>query len=123
MTNQTTKTTTVLWASRHPLTPEQIEGLKKVAGTEITVHAVDKTFSGANEILEEAKGAKILAVVLPPALLSDLMANKNDDQVVVMARNKRVLVKQDDGSESKVQFVYDGWQVIDACVYQAHIVK
>lgn len=119
--------TNVLWLSRHDMTNEQLEGLKKVAieggfkDSELNIKKVDMTVKSADDVIEAGEGCDIFAVVLPPNLLSDLFAKT--DKKIVTAKNKRVLVKSPDGKESKVTFVYDGWEIVDEFIYKSHIIK
>ena len=111
----------VLWFSRHEITPEQKEGLARILKTtpdDLSVRVLDKTISSAQEIVAELNGENLIAAVLPVRLLSELMAIVPTGVTVAVARsNKRVRA---DSGEWK--FVYDGWDVIRRCVYEAEIV-
>lgn len=112
----------VFWGSRHELDQDQIAGLKKIINGDFKVNQADRTFRSAEEIIDVAGTAKYLAVVLPVPLLAQLFEAKGLDQVILVPKSKRILV-QNEGAESKVSFVYDGWEVIDKLIYVSHVVK
>lgn len=114
--------TTVFWASRHSLNQDQLNGLEKIIDDSFAINQVDRTFRSAEEILSAAGDAKFLAVVLPIPLLAHVFKLKRKDQVILVPKSKRVLIPQE-GGESKVSFVYDGWEVIDQLTYVSHVVK
>ena len=62
----------ILWVSRHQMTEEQLDDLKRIYG-EFELVKFDQTVSNVKEIIEAGKNCDILAVVLPPALLADLV--------------------------------------------------
>ena len=111
----------VLWFSRHELTSEQKSGLSRILKTtpdDLSVRVLDKTISSAKEIVDEIDGEELIAAVLPVRLLSELMKVLPNGSTVAVARsNKRVRA---DSGEWK--FVYDGWDVIKRCIYEADAV-
>ena len=114
----------ILWVSRHNLTSEQIAGLEKINGTSsIEVKTLNKTISSAKEIADESKDCNYIAVVLPVGLLAELYALLKPGQTILVPRSKRILVPSEDGTENKVVFAYDGWEVIEKVVYKSHIIK
>lgn len=113
----------VLWASRHALTADQINGLEKIAGGKVDIKTVNKTFNSAEEIAEAAADCDYLAVVLPVGLLAELYGLLKPGQVILVPRSKRIMVPSEDGTENKVIFAYDGWEVIEKVVYKSHIIK
>ena len=117
------KVNKVLWVSRHILTSEQIAGLEKIAGDAIEVKTLNKTVTSAKEIADEAKDCKYVAVVLPVGLLAELYEILDTDQTILIPRSKRILVPSSDGTENKVVFAYDGWEVIEKVIYKSHIIK
>lgn len=112
----------VLWASRHSLTDDQLNGLEKIAG-KVDIKTVNKTFKSAEEIAEAAADCDYLAVVLPVGLLSELYGLLKPGQTILVPRSKRIMIPSEDGTENKVVFAYDGWEVIEKVVYVSHVVK
>ena len=62
----------ILWLSRHPLTDAQFTDLKRIYG-DIEIVKCDITVNGWRDVVEAGKECDILAVVLPPAILADLV--------------------------------------------------
>jgi hypothetical protein len=118
-------TTKILWFSRHEMTTEQTIGLiNKFENIEITqingspqnVHVPFEGNINGNENVETLASLKeiikdfdVLAVVLPIHLQQQLLT-VSVDKPVIQALNGRVLIKSDDGSEDKVQFVHQKWE-------------
>lgn len=113
----------VLWISRHQLTQDQIDGIKKVLGDEFEYSQYDQTVKNAEEIVEQIKETKAdaLVAVLPVRLLSEVFAET--DVKILVPRSKRKLIPNQNGEESKVVFEYDGFEVIDDLIYVSHIIK
>ena len=114
----------VLWVSRHKPTQEQLNGLRKIVGDSYLLLQVDKTFSSSEEIADEViiSIADYVSVVLPVNLLAGLFELVGNKCTVLVPKSKRELIKVE-GGESKVNFVYDGFEIIDNIVYKSHIVK
>ena len=79
----------ILWVSRHKMTEGQVEDLKRIYG-EFELAKFDQTVSNVKEIIEAGKNCDILAVVLPPALLADLVNPHNNKKPVIRAVANRV---------------------------------
>lgn len=106
----------VLWFSRHKMDAEQITSLeKKIGKFELT--QIDKTIKSASEIAAEIVNADVVAVVSPPDLLSEfsiLCGNKP----LIFSESERILIKSEDGSESKVVFKFKRWVRINKFIYE-----
>lgn len=113
----------VLWFSRHELNEDQLHGLARVAEDGVKVTTINETVSSAAQVADLGRDFDILAVVLPTDLLAGLMEILPPGKMVVVAKNKRVLLKNPDGTEDKVKFIYDGWDVIDELKFVHHIIK
>lgn len=112
-------TKNVIWFSRHDLTKEQIEGLKKILKVEdVSVKTINKTIQSAEEIKSEITDESLVAVVLPVNLLSELKRVLPENIIIAIPRNKRV---KDESGEFK--FVYDGWEIVKVCKYESEIIK
>lgn len=103
----------VLWFSRHDMTPEQIDGITRLAGEPVTVHKVDKTVERVTEILDNWQGHDFIAVVLPARLLARLMELKPGPATVIVPVTER------DRSAATFTFKHKGWEVIEECRYKA----
>lgn len=112
-------TKNVIWFSRHELTEEQVNGLKKILKTEkVKVKTVNKTIQSAEEIKSEISDEVLVAVVLPVNLLSELKRILPESIIIAIPRNKRI---KDESGEFK--FVYDGWEIVKKCIYESEIIK
>lgn len=75
----------VLWVSRHALTPPQLADLRRIYG-EISVQSLDKTVSDVSDIL--AHPADVYAVVLPLELVAEL--KKQTFAEVIVPKSARI---------------------------------
>lgn len=114
----------VLWFSRHDMAAKQLSDLARVYGDDIIVTKINGNMpnvhvpfmakvNNADEVEVKAmkemlKDFDVLAVVMPIHLKQQVIAVA-DGRPLIEAQNNRVLVKSEDGSEDKVEFVFDGW--------------
>jgi len=78
----------ILWLSRHDMTGEQSADLKRIYG-DVEIVKVSETVKSAAEVLNFGADCDVLAVVLPPAILADLV--KVTVKPVIRAVSERVL--------------------------------
>ncbi len=95
----------VLWFSRHEMTPEQLSAL----GDNVEIKQVNRSINHVSEIAEEMNGCDILAIVAPINLQQQFLKVANG-RPVIMAVNDRVLIPDENGGESKVQFRFVKWE-------------
>lgn len=113
-TNATVKS--VLWFSRHNMTTEQIDDLKRIFGSGITINHVSANAASWKDVVEAGTNDDVLAVVLPPALLADLTNPRNNQKPVIRAIANRVptgkqVVNPATGKlEDEFKFVHAGWE-------------
>lgn len=119
MTTTTTNNATVksvLWFSRHNMTTEQIDDLKRIFGSDITINHVSANAASWRDVVEAGANDDVLAVVLPPALLADLTNPRNNQKPVIRAIANRVptgkqVVNPATGKlEDEFKFVHAGWE-------------
>ena len=96
----------LLWFSRHSLNEDQLNDLQRIFG-ELAISQVNKTVNSAYEIEDEITEADIVAIVAPIHLQQQFLRIAGD-KPVISCRNKRILIKTDNG-EDKVDFIFDGW--------------
>lgn len=101
----------VLWFSRHDMTEEQIDALVQIYGP-VQIHQINKTVKSANELENEIKNSDVVAVVAPVELQAEFLEIA-DGIPVISCRNKRILIQNQDGTETKVEFVFNGWYEIE----------
>lgn len=94
----------VLWFSRHEMTEEQREVLGNVE-----IMQIDRTINSAFELKDEIEQCDIIAIVAPIHLQQQFLQIAGN-KPVIMALNDRVLIQQQDGSESKVAFRFVKWE-------------
>jgi hypothetical protein len=101
----------VLWFSRHDMTEEQMDALVQIYGP-VQIHQINKTVKSANELENEIKGSDVVAVVAPVELQAEFLQVANGIPVI-SCRNKRTIVKTEDGKEEKEKYVFGGWYEIE----------
>ena len=121
MTTSTTTNATVksiLWFSRHNMTDDQINDLKRIFGSDITINHVSANAASWRDVVEAGADDDVLAVVLPPALLADLTNPRNNQKPVIRAIANRVptgkqVVNPATGKlEDEFKFVHAGWEKV-----------
>ena len=119
MTNTTNTNATVksvLWFSRHNMTEDQIDDLKRIFGSDVTIHHVSANAASFKDVLEAGKDDDVLAVVLPPALLADLTNPRNNTKPVIRAianrvpTGKQVINPATGKLEDEFKFEHAGWE-------------
>ena len=101
----------VLWFSRHDMTEEQIDALVDIYGP-IQIHQINKMIGSAKELENEIKYSDVVAVVAPVELQAEFLQVANGIPVI-SCRNKRTIVKTEDGKEEKEKYVFGGWYEIE----------
>lgn len=115
-TNATVKS--ILWFSRHNMTDDQINDLKRIFGSDITINHVSANAVSWRDVVEAGANDDVLAVVLPPALLADLTNPRNNQKPVIRAIANRVatgnqVINPATGKlEDEFKFVHAGWEKV-----------
>lgn len=105
----------ILWFSRHDMTEEQLADLRRIYG-DFEIKKADGSISSWKEIAEIGSDCDILAVVLPPAILADLVNPRNNQKPVIRAKANRVptgntIVNPATGKEeTEYRFEHAGWE-------------
>jgi len=100
--------TKVMWFSRHDMTEDQLAALVSKLG-EVEVMKIDRTIQTAFELADEVDECDVIAIVAPINLQAQFLKLAKDKPVII-AQSRRELVKNEDGSESKAVFVFEGWK-------------
>lgn len=114
----------IFWLSRHTMTEEQLADLKRIFG-EVEIVQHDGTVKDAKEVVDLASDCDILAVVLPPAILADLVSPRICTKPVIRAKAKRVptgktVISPATGKEeTEFRFEHAGWEQIKRIVIEA----
>lgn len=101
----------ILWFSRHQMTVEQYRDLERIYGT-IDVSVIDMSIKHADDIKWDIENNDVLAVVAPPELLHEFV-NYPGGRPVIVAKSERILVPSEDGAESKIEFKFAGWDLME----------
>lgn len=80
----------VLWFSRHNMTETQFADLQRIYGDDVHVRQVSATASSYKDVVIAGNDCDVLAVVLPPAILSDLVNPRNNSKPVIRAVASRI---------------------------------
>lgn len=105
----------VLWFSRHGMTEEQLADLRRIYG-DVDVKQANGTASSWRDVAEAGADCDVLAVVLPPNLLADLVNPRNNQKPVIRAKANRVptgntVVNAATGKEeTEYRFQHAGWE-------------
>ena len=107
----------ILWVSRHELSASQMEDLKRIYG-EIEVKKFDQTVKSWRDVVEVGSDCEVFAVVLPPALLADLVNPRNNSKPVIRSRMQRIatgntVVNPATGKEEQeMLFQHEAWEQV-----------
>lgn len=109
------ETTKILWLSRHGMTIEQSADLNRIYGDiEIIQHA--ESVKNAKEVVDIAAnhGCDVLAVVLPPNILSDLVNSQKKPVIRAKANRvptgKKIINPATGNEEDEFKFEHAGWE-------------
>ena len=94
----------VLWFSRHEMSAEQ-----RAALGDVEIVQINKTIQSAQELNTEIEDCDIIAVVAPIGLQEQFLRLAGDKPVITAVNDRRI-IKNDDGSEDKVDFHFVKWE-------------
>ena len=98
----------ILWVSRHPLSPEQQEGLAAYCGETPQILWYQQTVESLEALMPAIAQVDIIAAVFPLHLLAQLVAL---GKPVLISRADRRLTPTSNG-EPQAQFSHNGWFLI-----------
>lgn len=108
----------ILWVSRHQMTGSQVQDLERIYG-EFILKKFDTTVNNVSQIIEAGADCNVLAVVLPPNLLAELVNPRININMkpVIRSVSDRVPAGEyfnpDTGKrEIKYNFVHNHWEKI-----------
>lgn len=107
----------ILWLSRHNMTSSQLADLKRIYG-DIEIKSFDQTVSNWKDVVAVGEDCDILAVVLPPNILMDLLNPRNNSKPVIRAKANRVptgrmVVNPATGvEETEYRFEHEAWEQV-----------
>lgn len=98
---------------------DQIADLRRIYGNDIVIEKHNITASSHKDVLEASKEADVIAVVLPPNILADLVNPRNNKKPVIRAVSNRektgklVLNQATGQNEEEYRFVHGGWEQVE----------
>lgn len=109
----------VLWVSRHMLSEEQLKDLQRIYG-DVEIKQFADNVQSAKQLVEVGEDCDIFAVVLPPALLADLINPRiNNQKPVIRSVMERVptgtmIVNPGTGKEEmEMTMHFVAWEQVD----------
>lgn len=106
----------ILWISRHEMTPPQQADLERIMGGPVRLLPWRDTVRDAAELVPSLRTADAVAAVLPPELLSQLLAAAGEKPVLrAISRREptgQIRTLPDGQSEPEFAFVHDGWEQV-----------
>lgn len=114
----------VLWLSRHALTREQLEALKRIYGDDVIIKHVTESVTDWAEVVRYGDDCDVLGVVLPQKLLMDLVNPRNNSKPVIRANStfiptgKKVVNKATGQLEDERKFTFLGWKLVKRFVLE-----
>lgn len=102
--------TNILWISRHALSTEQLDDLRRIYGEIAVTQHADNVARVAN-LHSEIAAADVIAAVLPINLLADLLRAAGD-KPVIRARMRRTLVPATEGGEPTAVMHHEAWEQV-----------
>ena len=113
----------IFWLSRHTLTADQHKDLERIFG-DIEIKQFEGTVQDANEVVRLAADCDVLAVVLPPAILANLVNPRINTKPVIRAKANRVptgntvINPATNKEEAEFRFEHAGWEQIKRIVVE-----
>ena len=110
---------TILWISRHTMTAEQENDLKRIYGEDIDVKQYDSTINSVKEIITIGEDCDILAVVLPPTIIMDLVNPRNNTKPVIRSIMSRIETGNTTANpatgieEKEFKMVFEAWEQVN----------
>ena len=102
------ETKTVMWFSRHDMDELQLQDLKRIYGEDIELIKVNGTIPNAFILQDLIDLCDVIAIVAPINIQQQFLAIAKTKDVIV-AQSERRLVKSEDGTEDKVNFIFTNW--------------
>lgn len=101
------------------MTEDQIADLRRIYGDDIVIEKHDITATSYKDVIEASKEADVMAVVLPPNIIADLVNPRNNEKPVIRAISNRektgnLVVNSATGKkEAEYRFVHGGWEQVE----------
>lgn len=107
---------TVLWISRHKMTDSQQNDLMRICGGEYEIDQWQETVTEISMLMPRIEKADIIAAVLPPVLLSELVSIAGDKPVIQAVSGRqftgKTIINANGTEEKEFMFVHLYWEQI-----------
>lgn len=107
---------TVLWISRHKMTDSQRNDLERILGESYEIDQWEETITEISTLASRIEKADVIAAVLPPVMLSELMSIVGDKPVIQAVsgrkRTEKTLINANGTEEPEFMFVHLYWEQI-----------
>ena len=101
---------TVLWISRHSMTPEQRSDLERIMGGPVCLRPWRETVSDIADLASAMREADAVAAVLPPELLAGLLRLAQGKPVFIAVSERLPTGQMAENSEPEFAFVHRCWR-------------
>lgn len=101
---------TVLWISRHGMTPEQRADLERIMGGPVCLRPWPDTVTDIAGLAPAVREADAVAAVLPPELLAGLLHLAQDRPVLIAVSERIPTGRTAENSEPEFAFVHRCWR-------------
>lgn len=101
---------TVLWISRHNMTPEQLSDLERIMGGPVCLRQWSDTVTNIVDLAPMVREADALAAVLPPDLLSGLLRLAKGKPVFIAVSGRVATGQVSEAQELEFDFVHRCWR-------------
>ena len=94
-----------MWFSRHDMSEEQLQDLKRIYGENLQLIKVNGTIPNAWIMPDLVEICDVGAIVAPINIQQQFLAVVAGEKDVIIAKSKRVLIKNQDG-EDEPKFIF-----------------
>ena len=101
---------TVLWISRHNMTPEQLADLERIMGGPVCLRLWQDTVTDIADLVPAVREADAVAAVLPPELLAELLRMAGGKPVLVAVSERVPTGRAAANGEPEFAFVHRCWR-------------
>ena len=99
-----------MWFSRHDMSEEQLQDLKRIYGENLQLIKVNGTIPTAWIMPDLVEIFDVVAIVAPINIQQQFLAVAAGEKDVIVAQSKRVLIKNQDGDgEDEAKFIFTNW--------------
>lgn len=110
---------TVFWISRHKMTDTQKNDLARILSEPYEIDQWEETVKEVSMLTPRIEKADVIAAVLPPIMLSELMSIADGKPVIQAVsgreRTGKTIINANGMEEAEFRFVHLYWEQITKC--------